>query len=60
MDGVSSAPAIFQSVMDRILLGIDGVKCFIDDIIIGGGDVEKCKERLFIVLERLNVYNQSG
>lgn len=57
MDGVSSAPAIFQSVMDRILLGIEGVKCFIDDIIIGGEDVKSCKERLFIVLERLNVHN---
>lgn len=57
IDGVSSAPGIFQSVMDRILLGIDGVKCFIDDIIIGGVDVESCKERLFIVLERLNAHN---
>lgn len=57
MDGVSSAPAIFQSVMDQILLGVEGVKCFIDDIIIGGKDVDQCKERLFVVLERLNLHN---
>lgn len=57
IDGVSSAPAIFQSVMDQILLGIDSVKCFINDIIIGGKDIESCNEKLFIVLERLNAHN---
>lgn len=57
IDGVASAPAIFQSVMDQILLGIEGVKCFIDDIIIGGKDVNECKDRLFVVLERLNAHN---
>ena len=32
--GVASAPAIFQSTMDTILKGIDGVVCYIDDILI--------------------------
>lgn len=57
IDGVSCAPAIFQSIMDRILLGVAGVKCFIDDIIIGGKDREECKNRLFEVLHRLNEHN---
>lgn len=43
--------------MDRILLGIEGVNFFNDDIIMDGKDVEQCKERLSVVLERLNVHN---
>ena len=32
--GVANAPAIFQSTMDTILKGIDGVVCYFDDILI--------------------------
>ena len=32
--GVSSAPAIFQRTMDQILSGLDGVACYLDDIIL--------------------------
>ncbi|XP_055916618.1 uncharacterized protein K02A2.6-like [Eupeodes corollae] len=52
--GVSCAPSIFQSVIDRILDGIQGVWAFIDDVVIGAESVEKCKEKLFKVLKRLN------
>lgn len=34
--GISNAPSIFQSVMDQILLGLDHVFCYLDDILIGG------------------------
>ena len=34
--GVASAPAIFQSAMDMILQGIDGVICYIDNILVTG------------------------
>ncbi|KAI4895153.1 hypothetical protein NFI96_009265 [Prochilodus magdalenae] len=32
--GVSTAPSIFQGVMDQILQGLDQVTCFLDDILI--------------------------
>ena len=32
--GIASAPAVFQRTMDTMLQGIDGVACYIDDIII--------------------------
>ena len=32
--GFNSAPAIFQRTMDKILSGIDGVACYLDDILI--------------------------
>ena len=34
--GVSSAGAIFQRKMDQVLLGIPGVTCRVDDILITG------------------------
>jgi len=34
--GVASAAAIFQSVMDRILVDIPGVVCYLDNILIKG------------------------
>lgn len=56
-DGLKVAPAIFQSIMDQILVALEKVRCFIDDIIIGGKDEEECKSRLFEVLSRLNDHN---
>ena len=52
--GVSTAPMIFQSVMDQILLGIKNVQCFLDDIIIGAASFEECRTKLLEVLCRLN------
>ena len=34
--GISSAPAIFQHVMDTILQGLSNVLCYLDDILITG------------------------
>ena len=33
-DGLKVAPAVFQSIMDQILVALEKVRCFIDDIII--------------------------
>jgi hypothetical protein len=55
--GVSSAPAIFQSVMDQILSNLENVSCYLDDIMIGGQDEKSCKSKLFEVLRKLNDYN---
>ena len=39
--GIASAPAIFQRTMDTILQGIEGVACYIDDIIVTGKTAEE-------------------
>lgn len=54
--GVSSAPSIFQEVMDKILRGIDGVFCYLDDILIGGRDERDCEEKLTEVMNRLRKF----
>ncbi|XP_050521685.1 uncharacterized protein K02A2.6-like [Daktulosphaira vitifoliae] len=55
--GVSSAPAIFQSVMDQVLFKVENVFCYLDDILIGAIDKDMCKKKLDEVLTRLNEFN---
>ena len=50
--GVSTAPAIFQSVMDRILQGLP-VACYLDDILIVAKTEEEHDQLLQRTLERL-------
>lgn len=54
--GISSAPSIYQSIMDQVLQGIPNVGCYIDDIIISGSDLSSCKDRVEQVLSRLQKY----
>ena len=37
----SSAPAIFQKTMDSILQGMEGVACFLNDILVTGSSEEE-------------------
>jgi hypothetical protein len=50
--GISSGPEVFQRVMRQILTGLEGVDCFIDDIVIWGTTLEEHDQRLRSVLER--------
>lgn len=51
--GVSSAPSIFQKVMDQVLQGIPGVVCFFDDILVTGQTPQEHMNNLEEVLQRL-------
>lgn len=51
--GVSFAPALFQRTMDQILSGIDGVACYLDDILITAPNLTLHMLRLKEVLHRL-------
>ena len=52
--GISSAPGIFQRVMENILRGIPGVTVYIDDILITGPDDKRHLNSLKEVLSRLD------
>ena len=54
--GVASAPALFQKTMDKVLQGMSGVMCYIDDILITGADDCQHLNTLGEVLERLHSY----
>ena len=53
--GISSAPSLFQSVMDRVLEGLK-CGCYLDDIIVTGKDDQEHLENLDRVLSRLEKY----
>ena len=50
--GISSGPEVFQRVMRQILSGVEGVDCFIDDIVVWGTTLEEHDQRLQLVLEK--------
>ncbi len=49
--GLKNAPIEFQRVMDRILVGLDFVRCYIDDIVVYSDTVEEQQIHLQIVFE---------
>lgn len=51
--GVAVAVAIFQRYMEELLSGLEGVQCFLDDILIGGRTVAEHDDRLRRVLQRI-------
>lgn len=55
--GASSSASIFQQVMDQVLLGIKNVCVYLDDVLIAGKDQQDCKEKLYIVLDKLSKVN---
>jgi putative transposase len=54
--GLKNAPPEFQRVMDRILVRLDFVRCYIDDIVVYNDTVEEHQIHLQIVFERLKAH----
>ncbi|UYV73038.1 K02A2.6-like [Cordylochernes scorpioides] len=55
--GLANAPSFFQSVMDRILAGINGVICYIDDVLVSTASVEEHMAVLKTIFVRLQKHN---
>ena len=51
--GIASAPELFQKRMSKILEGLDGVVCLMDDVLVFGKDRNEHDLRLKQVLERV-------
>jgi len=54
--GLKNVHVEFQHVMDRILVRLDFVRCYIDDIVVYSDTVEKHQIHLQIVFERLKAH----
>ena len=48
--GITSAPEIFMRKMSQLFEGVDGVFCYMDDILVYGRDVEEHDRRLDAVM----------
>lgn len=59
--GLKGAPATFQRLMDAVLLGLQGTKCFVylDDIVIYAQSLEEHSEKLGQIFSRLRHHNLS-
>lgn len=57
--GLKNAPSIFQRMMDIVLSGLKGIKCFVymDDIVVYGKDLKEHNERLEDVFKQLRLAN---
>ena len=51
--GISSAPEHFQKRMSKILSGLKGVLCLMDDVLVFGRDMKEHDERLTAALNRI-------
>ena len=51
--GISSAPEHFQKRMSKILAGLEGVVCQMDDVLVFGSDRAQHNARLLAVLKRI-------
>ncbi|XP_058816637.1 uncharacterized protein LOC131679904 [Topomyia yanbarensis] len=51
--GASSSAAIFQQVMNQVLAGLKHIRCYLDDVLIAGKDLDDCPKKVSAVLDRL-------
>ena len=51
--GISAAPEFFQRQMSKVLQGLEGVVCMMDDMLVFGRDEREHDDRLRRVVERL-------
>ncbi|XP_053663457.1 uncharacterized protein K02A2.6-like [Anopheles marshallii] len=54
--GIKVAPGAFQQLMDQMLAGMEGVSCYMDDIIIGGRTQNEHDDLLSETLRRIQEY----
>lgn len=57
--GISSSPAIFQSIMEQILKGQEFVGVYLDDYMISGKNKSECIKNVELVLQRFEKHNIS-
>ena len=58
--GIASSPAIFQNSMHKILSGLKGVVCYLDDILVSGQSEMEHAANLKSVLKKLTEYGLRG
>ena len=55
--GLSCAPELFQKIMERIMINLEGVLVYLDDILIVGNSVEELNSRVEAVMKVIRKNN---
>ena len=58
--GISSSPAIFQEIIDKVLHGLEFTVSYLDDILVSGATEEEHCRNLETVLSRLSAHGFRG
>lgn len=52
--GITNSPSLFQSTMDRLLFGLEGTTCYLDDILVFSKNTEDMYQKVDAILKRLS------
>lgn len=52
--GITNSPSLFQSTMDRLLFGLEGTTCYLDDILVFSKNTEDMYQNVDAILKRLS------
>lgn len=57
--GLKGAPARFQRLMDHVLIGLQGIKCFVylDDLVLYAQTLQEHNQKLLEIFQRFRKYN---
>lgn len=54
--GIISASEIFHRAMEHIIEGLEGVRAYVDDLVVWGSTLQEHNQRLFQLLQRVQKY----
>ena len=55
--GLPNAPSSMTSLISQVITGLDGVVAYLDDILVGGTDLQSCRDNLEAVFAKLKEFN---
>jgi len=55
--GIKSAPEIFHRAMETLIEGLEGVRVYIDDLVVWGSTLQEHNQRLVKVMERVRAHD---
>ena len=51
--GLPNAPSSMSALISMVVSGLPGTVAYLDDILVGGNDIEECRNNLEVVFQRL-------
>ena len=55
--GLPNAPSSMSTLISMVVSGLPGTLAYLDDILVGGKDIEECRNNLEAVFQRISEKN---